>query len=319
MKKFIALLLMLMTLLTAGCAMAEAPFEGVWVSYEAGWIKWLMPSDWLEMEVTEEMMEANLFYGAFAPDGSKTLQILWTSLSQPQTIEDIVKQLTPSYDNVELLDVNGKKMVYFADTLNNIIVLPVASDDLAGGAETGTDEAVLSVAVGSLIEVHEVHVDLVVGDLTVVLGGKVAPGLLQTGKTVYPHFGGGEGVAPCDDTGAAVVKVCLFYYLGDLSVAHCGDFIFKGVGQLGAHLLRHLGGALCNGFQNFFAVEILRAHHEPELVITHTCTPYIFSTAALSTLRPRLYFSRYLSKPATSSASGARVTDFASAKTLSER
>ena len=120
MKKFIALLLMLMTLLTAGCAMAEAPFEGVWVSYEAGWIKWLMPSDWLAMEVTEEMMEANLFYGAFAPDGSKIMQILWTPLSQPQTIEDVQRQLTPSYDNVELLDVNGKKMVYFADMLNGM-------------------------------------------------------------------------------------------------------------------------------------------------------------------------------------------------------
>ena len=120
MKKFIALLLMLLTMLTAGCAMAEAPFEGVWVGYEAGWIKWLMPSDWLEMEVTEEMMEANLFYGAFSADGSKVMQILWTPLSMPKTIEAIEKELAPSYDSVELLDVNGKKMVYFADNLNGM-------------------------------------------------------------------------------------------------------------------------------------------------------------------------------------------------------
>ena len=120
MKKFIALLLMLLTVMTAGCAVAEAPFEGVWVGYEAGWIKWLMPSDWLVMEVTEEMMEANLFYGAFSADGSKVMQILWTPLSMPKTIEAIEKELAPSYDSVELLDVNGKKMVYFADNLNNM-------------------------------------------------------------------------------------------------------------------------------------------------------------------------------------------------------
>ena len=120
MKKFIALFLMLLTVLTAGCALAEAPFDGVWVEYEAGWIKWLMPSDWMAMEVTEEMMEANLFFGAFAPDGSKTMQILWTPLSQPKTIEEVHKELAPAYDAVELLDVNGKKMVYFADTLNNM-------------------------------------------------------------------------------------------------------------------------------------------------------------------------------------------------------
>ena len=120
MKKFIALLLMLLTVMTAGCAVAEAPFEGVWVGYEAGWIKWLMPSDWLVMEVTEEMMEANLFYGAFSPDGSKTMQILWTPLTQPKTIEAVHQELTSSYDNVELLDIDGKKMVYFADNLNNM-------------------------------------------------------------------------------------------------------------------------------------------------------------------------------------------------------
>ena len=120
MKKFIALLLMLLTVMPAGCAVAEAPFEGVWVGYEAGWIKWLMPSDWLVMEVTEEMMEANLFYGAFSPDGTKTMQILWTPLTQPKTIEAVQQELTPTYDNVELLDIDGKKMVYFADNLNNM-------------------------------------------------------------------------------------------------------------------------------------------------------------------------------------------------------
>ena len=120
MKKFIALLLLLMTMMMAGCAAAEAPFEGVWVNYEAGWIKWLMPSDWLVMEVTEEMMEANLFYGAFTPDGSKVLQILWTPLSQPKTIETVCKEMTSSYDSVELLDVDGKKMVCFVDKLNNM-------------------------------------------------------------------------------------------------------------------------------------------------------------------------------------------------------
>ena len=107
MKKFIALLLMLLTVMTAGCAVAEAPFEGVWVGYEAGWIKWLMPSDWLVMEVTEEMMEANLFYGAFSPDGSKTMQILWTPLTQPKTIETVHQELTSSYANVVLLDIDG--------------------------------------------------------------------------------------------------------------------------------------------------------------------------------------------------------------------
>ena len=45
---------------------------------------------------------------------------------------------------------------------------------LRGIAQAGGDEAVLAVAVGGLVQVHEVHVDLFIGNLAVVLGGKVA-------------------------------------------------------------------------------------------------------------------------------------------------
>lgn len=122
MKKLMALLMLLLTLVMAGSAMAEdaVPFDGVYVEYEAGWIKWLMPSDWLAMEVTEEMMEANIFFGAFSPDGSKVMQTLWTSLKAPITMEDLHKQLAPSYDDVEIVETNNGQMVYVADKLNDM-------------------------------------------------------------------------------------------------------------------------------------------------------------------------------------------------------
>ena len=50
-----------------------------------------------------------------------------------------------------------------ADAGLHVIVLPVTGDDLARLAESGSDEAVLAVAVCGLIKVHEVHVDLFVG------------------------------------------------------------------------------------------------------------------------------------------------------------
>ena len=52
-----------------------------------------------------------------------------------------------------------------ADAGLHVLVLPVTGDDLARLAESGSDEAVLAVAVCSLIKVHEVHVDLFVWNL----------------------------------------------------------------------------------------------------------------------------------------------------------
>ena len=68
---------------------------------------------------------------------------------------------------------------------------------------------------GSLIQVHKVHVDLLVGDLAVILGGQVAIGLLQQIKAVDPHFARGEGVAPHDDTCALLVNIGLIEGLAD--------------------------------------------------------------------------------------------------------
>ena len=55
----------------------------------------------------------------------------------------------------------------------DFLIPPVARDDLPGHTQTGGDEAVLPVAVGGLVQVHEVHVDLVVGYVHIVLGGQI--------------------------------------------------------------------------------------------------------------------------------------------------
>lgn len=48
----------------------------------------------------------------------------------------------------------------------------ISSYNLMRNTHSGNDEAVLTVAMCGLVQVHEIHVDLLVGDLAVVLGGK---------------------------------------------------------------------------------------------------------------------------------------------------
>ena len=142
-------------------------------------------------------------------------------------------------------------------TLLHVAVLPVTGNDLARSAQAGADEAVLAVAVGSLIQVHEVHVDLFVRDLTVILRGEVAPRLLEQLQTVDPHLGRGERMAPRHDTGAGVVIVGFLHDVEDLGVALGGDLVLQGIGQNGRKLLRHFLGAGSDGAEHLFAVQRL--------------------------------------------------------------
>ena len=77
-----------------------------------------------------------------------------------------------------------------SNLLLNGLVLPVAADHLAGYAHAGADVAELYVAVGTLVQVHEVHVDAVPGYLGVVLRVEVEQRLLQRLQALDPHLGG---------------------------------------------------------------------------------------------------------------------------------
>ena len=74
--------------------------------------------------------------------------------------------------------------------LLGVLVLPVAADHLAGNAHTGADMSELDITVSTLVEVHEVHVHGLPGDLSVVLCVEVEEGLLQLLQTLDPHLGG---------------------------------------------------------------------------------------------------------------------------------
>ena len=117
---------------------------------------------------------------------------------------------------------------------------------------------------GGLVQVHEVHVDLVVGDLLVVLGRQMAVGLLEIGKPVDPHFAGREGVAPGDDSGALVPVIGLFDHVGDLLVGLGRDFIHQRVRKNLTQLRRHLFGAGVHGVQHVLPVQKLTADDEPK-------------------------------------------------------
>jgi hypothetical protein len=83
----------------------------------------------------------------------------------------------------------------------------VANDDFARQTHAGVDEPGLAVAVGRLVEVHEVHVDRVPRQLGVELRVQVRERLLQDVEAADPHLRRREGVHPQDQARAIGVGI----------------------------------------------------------------------------------------------------------------
>ena len=140
----------------------------------------------------------------------------------------------------------------------------VPDDGLAGHAQARLDVPELPVAVGGLVEVHEVEVDLAPRQFDVGLRVEVQQRLLQRVEATDPHLGGAEGVHPGDDPDDLVPRV---HVEGEATDAvgilehgfpHDADGELRKPGDDGLGLL----GDLTEGL---FAVEVLAAGDEPDL------------------------------------------------------
>ena len=154
----------------------------------------------------------------------------------------------------------------YGNLLLCLFVLPVAADDLAGHAHAGADVSELDVAVGALVEVHEVHVDLAPGNLGVVLCVEVEEGLLQLLQAFDPHLGGREGVHPGDDTCALLVVVGsehdLLHFLGAVGRA----LIYNLHGDIAALVQsgNHFLGVSVDSYDSITSIEQLCTSHPPK-------------------------------------------------------
>ena len=130
------------------------------------------------------------------------------------------------------------------------------------------DEPELPVAVGGLIEVHEIHVDRGPGDLAIELRVEVQERLLEGREPADPHLGRREGVHPGDQPDAGIAGVGL--------LAEALDLVRTGQDGLDHHLDRDVARGikagrdpqrmLGDGLERVGAVQMLRSGDEPDLV-----------------------------------------------------
>jgi hypothetical protein len=74
--------------------------------------------------------------------------------------------------------------------------LPETDDNFPLQAHAAANEAELPVAMGRLVEVHEIHVNLRPGQVAVILCMQVDERFAQSAQTGNPHFCRGKGMHP---------------------------------------------------------------------------------------------------------------------------
>ena len=67
----------------------------------------------------------------------------------------------------------------FGNSVNRSGIFPVAGHNLTPDFHSGCKVAEFTVAMRALVEIHEIHIDLVPGDITIILSMKMQQGKLQ--------------------------------------------------------------------------------------------------------------------------------------------
>lgn len=127
MKKLIALLVAMMMLLAMPFAYAEEeaemPFEGEWYDFEYFMV--YLPSDWTEIEVTDDMAESGFYCVLVDAEGAHSMQFAYSELEEETTAEALVAQFQEAYgeENVTAFDVNGVTFFGYNDAEKDAVCI----------------------------------------------------------------------------------------------------------------------------------------------------------------------------------------------------
>lgn len=113
MKRWAAVAVILLTLCT-GAAVSE----GRAVRFDDGF-EFTLPSDWVQLDVSEAMGEAGIVYAAASGDGRNTVQVSWSDLGERITAGQVYEELAAVYSDTRIIEINDIAVVGFTDTAND--------------------------------------------------------------------------------------------------------------------------------------------------------------------------------------------------------
>lgn len=155
LKKVVSFILVALLAFSCTAAFAEsdapanAAFEGNWVQFEDGFEIYL-PSDWLVVDPTDEMLKSGVFYAVTSPDGARSMQVAWSEEAGAEDANTVKTQLEATYTDVQILNINGIDFVTYVDAQNDstgIVALGTKGDLFVFNFYPSSDEAFAPIAV----------------------------------------------------------------------------------------------------------------------------------------------------------------------------
>ena len=132
MKKIFALVLALVLALSIAAFAEEQPvdiesiYEGTWVTFEDDGFNMYIPSDWVELELDQELIESSGFYYAVASaDGACTFQLAWLPIEAEMDIAALQAEIASVYPEAAVVALNGFDAVCYADAEVGILTFAV--------------------------------------------------------------------------------------------------------------------------------------------------------------------------------------------------
>lgn len=141
MKKMLAMLLAVLTLCFGAAAMAESvevtdvegAFDGVWVQFENAGFQIYVPSEWIDLEISDEEEESGVFFHAASEDGAYEMSIMYAELDgATYTHEDMKAELEASYPGATDVTINDIQAVACYDSANDIYALAALDSEGTG-------------------------------------------------------------------------------------------------------------------------------------------------------------------------------------------
>ena len=104
MKKIAALALALVMLFSVAAVAEEAQpvaaetvFEGVWVTFPDDGFEVYFPAEWLQVEITEEILNQGVYYALTDPEGACAMAVSWHALEEKMDIAALEAALVGVY------------------------------------------------------------------------------------------------------------------------------------------------------------------------------------------------------------------------------
>lgn len=101
---------------------ATAAYQGTWLTFDDAGFMVYMPSDWKDVEVTDEMLASGTYYATTSADGAFAMTVSYSEKNDVTTNDELAAKLTEAgYENVLQATINGIGVVGYDISAQDVV------------------------------------------------------------------------------------------------------------------------------------------------------------------------------------------------------